>query len=217
MTDPQRRQLERRSEARRKKVLRNNPETGPFLLAMSDEPTAETAFDQGASWQRWVAELLRREFPTGIFLFNRRRGAGHHGDIDVVALLPSGVWVIDIHRFEGARAEVRHRQGSNGRRDYLYIDDADQAALLDDLEAQGEAVTAALLRAGYPRIATRTVLCLIDVEAEWRGHATVGDNVVTKARPLIKLLEHGPVVLDDTDVASLGMSLDKHLARQHLV
>lgn len=214
-TDPNRRQLERRSAARRRKVLRNNPETGPFLLAMSDEPTAETAFDDGAPWQRWVAELVRREFPDGIFLFHRRRGAGHPGDIDIVGVLPSGVWVIDIQRFDGAKAEVRHRQGTTGRRDYLYVDETDQSAVLDDLELQGRSVSEALERAGYPLIITRTVLCLVDIEAAWRGHATVGDNVVAKARQTVKLLGIGPRILDDTSIASLGMSLDKQLARQH--
>src|SRR3982751_56726 len=75
-SDPRREQLERRSEARRQKVLRSYPDTGEFLLAMSDEPTAESAFDYGAPWQRWVAELVREEFPTGVFLFHRRRGPG---------------------------------------------------------------------------------------------------------------------------------------------
>src|SRR5215470_2286532 len=79
--DPKRQQLERRSQARREKIMRKNPETGRFILAMSDEPTDEYAFDQGESWQLWVAELCREAFPTGVFMFNRRRGADLIGDI----------------------------------------------------------------------------------------------------------------------------------------
>ena len=43
----------------------------------------------------------------------------------------------------------------------------------------------------------------------------VGSAHVTKARPMLKLLAVGPAVLDETDIASLGLSLDKALARQH--
>src|SRR4051812_34564270 len=106
VSDPRREQLERRSEARRRKVLRTYPDTGEFLLAMSDEPTEPSAFDHGAPWQRWVAELVREEFAKGVFLFHRRRGPGRHDDIDIVGVLPSGVWVIDIHRYEGAQATI---------------------------------------------------------------------------------------------------------------
>jgi hypothetical protein len=213
VTDPKRQQLERRSEERRQKVLRKYPDTGAFLLAMSDEPNAETAFQHGAPWQRWVAELLREEFPTGVFLFNRRRGPDHAGDIDVVAVVPSGVWVIDVVRYEGAKVDVRSGK-SPERGQYLSVDGADASAALDDLDDQAAAVTGALARAGWEQIATQSVLCLVDVDASWRGHARVGTTHVSKARPMLRLLAAGPASLDDTDIASLGLSLDKSLARQ---
>jgi hypothetical protein len=214
-SDSRRDHLEQRSEARRQKVLREYPDTGEYLLAMSDEPTAESAFDHGAPWQRWVAELLRGEFPKGVFLFHRRRGPGRHDDIDVVAVLPSGVWVIHMRHYDGARAEVRHTgNGRSGRR-YLAIDDVDVSAVLDDLDDQVQAVSTALMNAGWEKVETRSVLCLVDVEPAWRGHTMVGAAHVAKARPMLKLLSAGPAVLDDTDIASLGLSLDKALARQH--
>jgi hypothetical protein len=213
--DPQRRQLERRSEARRKKLLRSHPDTGPFILAMSDEPIAETAFDQGAPWQRWVAELVRQAFPEGVFLFNRRRGPDRPGDIDIVAILPTGVWAVDIQRFEGSKAEVRQRTGAEGRRDYLYLEDNDCTGLLDDVDDQADAVSRALHKAGFTGLHTKSVLCLVDVVPAWRNHASVGATYVTKARPMIKLLATGPEILDDTDIASLGLTLDRLLARKH--
>jgi hypothetical protein len=213
--DPQRRQLERRSEVRRKKVLRTHPQTGAFMLAMSDEPIAETAFDQGAPWQRWVAELARQAFPEGVFLFNRRRGPDHPGDIDIVAVLPSGVWAIDIQRYDGAKVEVRHRNSLDGRRDYLFIDENDCTGLLDDIDDQAAAVSLALQKAGFSGVHANSVLCLIDVIPSWRSHATVGTTHITKARPLLKLLAIGPEVLDESDIASLGLTLDRTLARQH--
>jgi hypothetical protein len=215
VSDSRRAQLERRSEARRQKVLRTYPDTGEFLLAMSDEPTDASAFDHGAPWQRWVAELLREAFPTGVFLFHRRRGPGRHDDIDVVAVLPSGVWVIDIRRYDGARAQVRCADDHRAGRAYLCIDDTDASAVLDDLADQADAVSTALINAGWERIDTHRVLCLVDVEPDWRGHACVGEARIAKARPMLKLLAAGPAVLDDTDIASLGLSLDKALTRQH--
>lgn len=214
-SDPRREQLERRSEARRQKVLREFPDTGAFLLAMSDEPTDVSAFDHGSPWQRWVAELMREEFPKGVFLFHRRRGPGREDDIDIVAVLPSGVWVIDILRYDGARVEVRHHGEGKSRRPYLSIDDTDATAALDDLRDQVRAVSAALANAGWDRVEARSVLCLVDVLPSWRGSTQVGDAHVTKARPMLKLLSAGPQILDDIDIASLGLSLDKALARQH--
>jgi hypothetical protein len=212
--DPQRRQLERRSEARRKKLLRAHPDTGPFILAMSDEPIAETAFDQGAPWQRWVAELVRQSFPDGVFLFNRRRGPDRPGDVDIVAILPTGVWAVDIQRFDGSKAEVRERTGPDGRREYLYLDENDCTGLLDDVDDQADAVSRALRKAGYSGLRTKSVLCLIDVVPAWRNHASVGATYLTKARPMIKLLATGPEILDDTDIASLGLTLDRLLGRK---
>lgn len=213
-TDPSRRQLERRTDARRKRVMKDNPETGAFLLAMSDEPTSPTAFDAGAPWERWIAELVRQTFPRGVFLFHRKRGAGRPGDIDIVAVLPSGVWVIDIQRHEDAVLEVRHTQGPGGRRDHLYIDEQDRTLLLDDVDVQHEAITAALERAGHGSMPVRTIICFVDAEPTWRGSPTVGTTYVTKARPMLKVLEAGPVALDDTDVASIGLALDRQLGRQ---
>jgi hypothetical protein len=214
-SDARREQLERRSEARRQKVLREYPDTGAFLLAMSDEPTDESAFDHGAQWQRWVAELVREEFPKGVFLFHRRRGPGRDDDIDIVAVLPSGVWVIDILRYAGARAEVRHRGAGKSQGSYLSIDDTDASAALDDLSDQVRAVSTALANAGWDKVEARSVLCLVDVQPSWRGSARIADAHITKARPMLKLLAAGPEILDDIDIASLGLSLDKALARQH--
>jgi hypothetical protein len=213
-TDPARRHLDHRAEARRKRILKDNPDTGAFLLAMSDEPMAPTAFDSGAPWERWVAELVRQSFPQGIFLFHRKRGADRPGDIDIVAVLPSGIWTIDIQRHEDAVAEVRHTTGPEGRRDYLFLDEVDRTAILDDLDDQAGAVAAALLRSGFGRIAVRSVLCLVDAEPAWRGSPTVGTTYVSKARPMLKILGAGPVVFDETEVASLGLALDRQLGRQ---
>lgn len=213
-TDPARRRLDRRAEERRKRVMKDNPETGAFLLAMSDEPMAPTAFDSGAPWERWVAELVRQTFPQGIFLFHRKRGAGWPGDIDIVTVLPSGVWTIDIQRHEDVAAEVRHTDGPEGRHDHLFLDDEDRTDLLDDLDDQANAVSAALVRSGFHGVAVRNVLCLVDAEPSWRGSPTVGTTYVTKARPMLKVLAGGPAVLDDTEIASLGLALDRQLGRQ---
>jgi hypothetical protein len=175
---------------------------------------APTAFDAGSPWERWVAELVRSSFPQGIFLFHRKRGAGWPGDIDVVAVLPSGIWTIDIQRHEDAVAEVRHTEGRRGRRDHLFLDDVDRTVLLDDLDDQANAVSAALVRSGYKNVTIRTVLCLVDVEPEWRGSPTVGTTYVTKARPMLKVLASGPAVFDDTEIASLGLARDRQLGRQ---
>lgn len=215
--DPQRAQLERRAESRRRKVMRAHPDTGAFLLAMSDEPIAESAFVNGEPWQRWVAELLRESFPEGVFLFNRRRGAGLDGDIDVVAVLPSGVWAIDIQRFADQAVEIHRSKGGPGRLDFLHIDGVDQTAILDDVDAQALAVSDGLAAAGFPGVPVTSVLCLIDAAVSWRGAARVGTTHVTNTRPMVKLLAAGPVILDETDVASLGLSLDKQLARKHIV
>lgn len=215
--DPQRLHLERRSQARRKRMLRDHPVTGHFMLAMSDEPTAATAFDSGAPWERWVAELVRGSFPDGIFLFHRSRGGDRPGDIDIIAVLPTGIWTVDIQRFDGATADIRAGTGTDGRRERLSIGGDDCTELLDDLEQQANAVSAALGQAGFAPMSVQSVLCLVDVDPGWRGPQTVGVTHVTKARPMLTLLGNGPVVLDGTDIASLGLALGRQLNRQYSV
>lgn len=212
--DPARRQLDRRAEARRKRTLKDHPDTGAFLLAMSDEPMAATAFDSGAPWERWVAELVRQSFPDGVFLFHRKRGAGRPGDIDIVAVLPSGIWTIDIQRHEDVVADVRHTSGPDGRRDHLFLNEVDRTHVLDDLDDQASAVAAALMRSGFGQIGVRSVLCLVDAEPTWRGSPTVGTTYVSKARPMLKVLGSGPQVFGETEIASLGLALDRQLGRQ---
>lgn len=216
-TDPQRLHLERRSQARRKKMLRDHPVTGHFMLAMSDEPTAATAFNSGAPWERWVAELVRGSFPDGIFLFHRSSGADRPGDIDIVAVLPTGIWVVDIQRFDNATADIRPAANRHKRLECLSIGGNDCTDLLDDVEQDADSVATALGRAGFAPMPIQSVLCLVDVDPDWRGPRTVGTTHVTKARPMLTLLGNGPVVLDGTDIASLGLALGRQLTRQYSV
>ena len=214
--DPQRQQLERRSEARRKKVMRKNPETGRFMLAMSDEPTSRLGLrprsavaDAGSQ-----SSAGRRSRPESS-CSTAARAIDQAGDIDIVAVLPTGVWAIDIQRHEGSVVELRHRPSDDGRRDFFVMDGVDCTSLLDEVDAQAAAVSRALDRAGFPGITCASVLCLIDAQPTWRGHVMVGETYVSKARPMLKAMADGPVILDETDIASLGLSLDRHLPRKY--
>ena len=65
-------------------------------------------FAKGAEGERLVARMLEEKCPDVLFLHNRQRGSrARDGDIDHIAVAPSGVHVIDAKHYEGAKVDVK--------------------------------------------------------------------------------------------------------------
>ncbi len=178
-------------------------------------PPRPPAAAQPSTAQLEVRHLMRQNFPAGVFLFDRRLGRGRHdGTIDIVAILPSGVWVIDLYADQGATVGLRRRRGVwSSSYQSLAVRGRDRTRLLDSLQRQAVAVEAALEAVELSGVLTRRAICFVDAEVGWRGHKDVGASHVTTPQRLVSLLRRGHKRLADADITTVGLSLEQHLPR----
>lgn len=126
------------------------------------------------------------------FLHRRQDPAGACGDIDHLAVTPSGVWVVGAWQEAGARVTVAFANGvCDDDRERLLVRGRDKTQLVRRLTCQLDAVAAALASYDVP---VRGLLCFFDAELPrvWEpvihGHA-VGD--AERARQVLQA--PGPV------------------------
>ena len=131
---------ERRKRNREQRTQEAHPRIGGLLLALRSAPQHESAFHQGAVAERAVADsmAMRTDSDRVITLHNRRMPSGR-GDIDHLAIAPTGVWVIDTKDWKGKVAISSPWFG----KPRLLIRGRDCTKLIDGLERQTAAVRAA--------------------------------------------------------------------------
>ncbi len=96
------REHERRRRNRENRTREAHPHIGGLLLALGGAPQHESAFEQGALAERAVADsLATRTNSDKVITLHNRRMPGGLGDIDHIAIAPSGVWVIDTKDWKG--------------------------------------------------------------------------------------------------------------------
>jgi hypothetical protein len=96
------REYERRTHNRERRTRKAHPHIGGRLLAMRGTPQHERAFHQGAVAERAVADsVARRTAGNPVITLHNRRMPGGRGDIDHVAIAPTGVYVIDTKDWKG--------------------------------------------------------------------------------------------------------------------
>jgi len=146
-----------------------------------------------------VGAFLSRALRARGVVLHDRSIPGSRANIDHIAIVPSGVWIIDTKRYHG-RVERRHVGGWLNRRPALYVNGRNRTNLLSGVARQARTVTQ-VTGAGPP---LRSVLCFVD--AEWgllTRSFTIDDVIVTSMRPLAAALQgHGP--LNDTSIRSLA-------------
>jgi hypothetical protein len=105
------------------------------------------AFKQGEEGELAVADAIQKAVTKvqGIALDNRWMPSGY-GDIDHIAIVPSGVYIIDAKAISG-KVEVRSRWF---KAPVLFIAGRDGAKYLDGLDRQSAAVRDVLQAAGHP-------------------------------------------------------------------
>ncbi len=167
------REYAKRVAARDQRVRERHPRIGGFLLAVSEEPASTRVFAQGAEGERRLAAKLEKGCDQALFLHNRRLGPGaRSGDIDHLAVVPSGVWVIDAKHYPGAKVDVEVTGGIFGRtrREKLVVRGRDRTSLVTSLAKQHEAVSAAL--ASYD-VRVRALFCFVGAELPWLRVPTI--------------------------------------------
>ncbi|HZU72990.1 MAG TPA: nuclease-related domain-containing protein, partial [Acidimicrobiales bacterium] len=101
-------------DAWRSRVKADHPLLGRLATAVTPKPAvgpesqATRAWAEGAAGERRVAEVLAS--CSGVIALHDRRIPGTRSNIDHLAVTPTGVFVIDAKRYDGA-VEIRDRGG----------------------------------------------------------------------------------------------------------
>lgn len=176
-----------RKAARGQRVTSRFPRLGRLLLAVTPEPATTKAFKTGAEGEAMAAErILGRAGDNALFLHNRRLGPGRRdGDIDLIAVTPAGVLVIDVKHYRKAKVEVRSHAGLlSERTQELYVAGRCKSSWLPPLERQRQAVRQALDSAGRTDVPVFVVLCFVDGQLPLLERLSIGDIAIYGSRKL---------------------------------
>ena len=196
------REYARRRAAREKRVRERHPLIGGFLLRIGGPVRTTEAFAIGAAGEREVAERLQRDVGTSVLLlFNRRLAPGRsRGDIDIIAVAPSGVWVIDPKKYAGTVRATRSGDTFliNGRR---------RPQLAQSMRRHIDAVTAGVRNGPMSTAPVRAAYCFVGADLPW-SRLVVDQVPVLGLRGLVKALRE-PGALDAGSRARLHADLSR--------
>lgn len=144
-----------------------------------------------------AARLERECGPQVEFLRSRRLGRDRRaGDIELIAIAPSGVYLIDAKDFPGMKVRADRRGGIlDEATEHLMIDGCDRTQLLDDCDNQVDAVVAAL--ADHPlgaSVPVTAVVCFVDAQLPKLGKLYVHGVRLVGPKGAVKMLRSdGPL------------------------
>jgi hypothetical protein len=198
-----RREYDRRSAAREKRIRDAHPRVGGLILALTDEPQSTTAWARGAKGEELLGQRLDSLADEGIPVLHDRRIPRTKANIDHIAVTPSGVYVIDAKRYKG-RPTLRVEGGLvRPRVTRLMVGSRDCTKLVDGVQKQVALVTAALASAGHAQLPVRGMLCFVD--ADWPifgGSFEIDGVAVLWPRKAVSLLTaDGPIEAAFTEAA----------------
>lgn len=174
-----------RRSNREARTRMDHPLIGGLLLALRDEPQHESAWRQGALGERAIASYLDRRTANGpaIVLYDRRM-PGSRANVDVLAIAPTGVYVIDAKAIKG-KVRVAKPLFSAER---LLIEGRNRTKLIDSLERQISAVRDALSAARHPDVPVLGVLCFTKADFPLLGTLEIRGHRLHHRRALAKRL-----------------------------
>jgi hypothetical protein len=201
----------RRKQAREERIRDKHPRLGRLILALSDEPASTKAFATGADGERRIAALLEKDCGEQVlFLHNRKLGHGRRdGDVDHIAIAPSGIYVIDAKRYQDAPVRLRRTGGLlSPVNEQLMVAGRDRTKLIDGCAKQLGAVVAALADGpGVEGVPVTALLCFVDADLPLWGDQEMRGVRLLGPRGTSKLLRR-PGALTETE----RRSLHRHLA-----
>lgn len=197
------REYQRRKASREMRTREAHPHIGGLLLWLRDAPQHETAFKAGAVGETAVGSSIDRRTMEGpTVVLHDRRMPGGRGNIDHLAVSPTGVFVIDAKAHSGKVRIDNPLFGSPK----LRIAGRDRTRLIDGLEKQVAAVRAALERSGHPDIPIQGVLCFPTADLPLLGTLKMRGQVLLYRKALAKRLNaDGP--LQPADIAAIARDL----------
>ena len=216
--DAKERRAQRRDSARDRAISRS-PQGEKLIRAMSDDVAAINEYGHGGERTRDLATALKETIDNGVFFYQRRLGVRSTVDpIDLIAVVPSGVWVIDIQSCAGGRVEVSGRTGVlPGRRyTHLIIRGRDRTAYLDRLTGQATALEETMQELDRADVPVLPAFCFYDADIQWHRTPEVGQALLTTPKRLIAMLHKRPRVMSDIEVSALAQALGQRMPRQHV-
>ena len=160
--------------------------------ARSARSSSSSSSDAASRGELVVAAYLERRIgraPT-ILLHDRRMPRGH-GNIDHLAVAPTGVFVIDAKRYRGKVGAAD--RGFKGER--LFVNGRDRTKIVDGLDRQVKVVRQALSDLGQDEVSVQGVLCFVRRNfVLGEGKQTVRGHLLLRPRPLARrLTAKGPL------------------------
>lgn len=179
------REYERRSRARETRVRNAHPHIGGLLLWLTDEPQHQRAFKTGQLGEVAVGQSLEKRTAEGpaVVLHDRRMPLGR-GNIDHIAVAPTGVYVIDAKAHSG---DVRVDKPLFGTTK-LRIAGRDHTKLVDGLDRQVAAVRGALQGSDHADAPVRGVLCFTSAGLPVLRTLTMRGHLLLHRKALAKQL-----------------------------
>ncbi len=173
---------------------------GLASLVAIDRLDVAKSWRVGAEGERKTASYLAGLEEGGFIVRHDRRVPGYGGNVDHIAIGPTGVWVIETKSYRGGVEVYGDRLEVNGQPRDKIVDQvykqaiALQIALGDRLSALGVTVT--------------PVLCLHRAKLGWAEKGVRGVRIVD-GRGLAKLVRMGESRLSEESVQQLAAEVDR--------
>jgi hypothetical protein len=191
------REHERRRTKRETRVRNAHRHIGGLLLWLADEPQHERAFKTGQLGEVAVGESLEKRTAEGpaVVLHDRRMPLGR-GNIDHIAVAPTGVYVIDAKAHSGTVRIAKPLFVATK----LPIAGRDHTKLIDGLDRQVAAVRDALDRSDHASVRVQGVLCFTNADLPALRTLTMRGHLLLYRKALAKRLNSdgdlGPAEID---------------------
>jgi hypothetical protein len=191
--DRRRRRDDRRRQQTFGRVL------APVVKAITGERSTTTAWGRGGQGEERVGAYLSRTVGHRGLVLHDRAVPGSRSNIDHIAVVPSGVWVIDTKQYHG-RVQRRELGGWFVPHPALVVNGRNQTKLVPAVRRQLARVEGSL-SAAVPRHA---VLCFTEAEwGLWGKPFTIDSVLITWANRLGRSLTRaGP--LDRRDIETVA-------------
>jgi Nuclease-related domain len=175
-----------------------------FVKVVTELPNDVIRWERGAQGERATAGYLTALEAAGFISFHNRWVAGLRGDVDHIAVGPTGIFVIET-KTTTAKVEVI--------RDSLLLAEHDKQEWVDQVTREAMAVQIALRDLVDPLHRTVAPVLCVHGSGPGIGRTVAGVQIVSGPR-LAATLSAAPSVLTDMDIQRLAEAIDVRLSRQ---
>jgi Nuclease-related domain len=166
-------------------------------------------FRFGAIGDRRAAKRVQELCSADVLFLLNRKGGWRDGHIDMLAVGPAGIYVIDVKNYKGKKVEVRVSGGlfSIGK-EQLFVGGRDRSSVVESIARQEQAVRNAVLDfPGGEHLPIASAMCFVDADLPLFTTQHIGGISCLRPKATARLLET-PGTLD----AQARTALHEHLA-----